>query len=739
MADAKFALEVAASGGHHLLLDGPPGSGKTSLAERLPGILPDLTVEEALELTAVHSLAGVLDAGDGLITRPPFLAPHHTSSRTSLLGGGTGKVRPGELSRAHCGVLLLDEFPLFATDILDALRQPLEAGEVTIARGEETATYPARGMFVLACNPCPCGNFTTDPSSNRCTCLEVQRRDYRRKLGGPVMDRIDITRRVRPVPEHEANDPLRRAEPSTVVRARVTAARRRAAAAVRRPAVAAQRPGPRSAAAGGVAAEPARSSAARQRDVRRPAHPPRRHPGAPAGLDGGRPRAESTDPGWTSCGVALRLRSVSRWSWPRSSAGASRDPGDRGAGHEASRPRRPATPSDWPGSRSDDSASPATRGWPGWWPSSARSGCTGTWPRSGTSGGVLTDVASRLAELDPARDLERAERLGIRFVVPGDDEWPTALDDLDHCGHVQDRGGSPLGLWVRGTAATRRARVAGGGGRVALRHDVRRGGGRRDRRAPGRRRGHRGVRRRVRHRPGRAPGCAGRPWPDRGGAGLRGRPRLPGGAQAAARPPRRSTVRSSPSSRPGCSPTRLRFLSRNRLIAGLSRGTVIVEAAVRSGALNTAHWTERLSRPLMGVPGPVTSAQSQGVHQLLRTGASLVTRGAEVAELVGVAGEHLVTEERGATRPATRCDHASAQVLDAVPVHQPAGADSIARTAGIGLVEVQRALVRLHERGLVERLGSAGASPTPPAEHRPCGAPRAAGRRMRHAATDAAG
>ncbi len=137
MADAKFALEVAASGGHHLLLDGPPGSGKTSLAERLPGILPDLTVEEALELTAVHSLAGVLDAGDGLITRPPFLAPHHTSSRTSLLGGGTGKVRPGELSRAHCGVLLLDEFPLFAADILDALRQPLEAG-----RGDDR---PGRG------------------------------------------------------------------------------------------------------------------------------------------------------------------------------------------------------------------------------------------------------------------------------------------------------------------------------------------------------------------------------------------------------------------------------------------------------------------------------------------------------------------------------------------------------------------------------------------------------------------
>ena len=157
---------------------------------------------------------------------------------------------------------------------------------------------------------------------------------------------------------------------------------------------------------------------------------------------------------------------------------------------------------------------------------------------------------------------------------------------------------------------------------------------------------------------------------------------------------------------PGCSPTRLRFLTRNRLIAGLSLGTVIVEAAVRSGALNTAHWTERLSRPLMGVPGPVTSAQSQGVHQLLRTGAGLVTRGAEVAELVGVSGEHLVTEERGAVRVRDALRPREAQVLDAVPVHRPAGADSIARTAGIGLVEVQRLLVRLQERGLVERIGS---------------------------------
>jgi magnesium chelatase family protein len=230
LADAKYAAEVAAAGGHHLLLTGPPGSGKTSLAERLPGILPDLTVEESLELTAIHSLAGVLDTGEGLVTRPPFLAPHHTSSRTSLLGGGTGKVRPGEVSRAHCGVLLLDEFPLFASDILEALRQPLEAGEVTIARGEETATYPARGMFVMACNPCPCGGFSTEVQTNQCSCKEVSRRDYRLRLSGPITDRLDITRHVRPVGEAEAADPFDPRESSAVVQLRVAAARERQAA-----------------------------------------------------------------------------------------------------------------------------------------------------------------------------------------------------------------------------------------------------------------------------------------------------------------------------------------------------------------------------------------------------------------------------------------------------------------------------------------------------------------------------
>jgi magnesium chelatase family protein len=156
MEDAKLAVEVAAAGGHAVLLSGPKGAGKTSLAERIPGLLPDLTPEESLELTAVHSLAGVLEPGDGFITKPPFSAPHHDASKASLVGGGSGQVRPGEISRAHAGVLFLDEFPLFRHDIIEALRQPLESGDVTVARAEESVTLPARGMLVLACNPCPC-------------------------------------------------------------------------------------------------------------------------------------------------------------------------------------------------------------------------------------------------------------------------------------------------------------------------------------------------------------------------------------------------------------------------------------------------------------------------------------------------------------------------------------------------------------------------------------------------------
>lgn len=225
MADARYALEVAATGGHHLLLTGPKGAGKTTLAERLPTILPDLTPDESLELTAVHSLAGGLPPGTPVLTRPPFRAPHHTASRAGILGGGTGRVRPGEVSKAHLGVLFLDEFPLLPSDIVEALRQPLESGEITIARGDEEATYPARGMLVLACNPCPCGEYHPFDRNNDCKCSEVRRREYRRKISGPIADRIDITRFVEPVRPHEVNDPFAQPESSAAVLVRVRAAR----------------------------------------------------------------------------------------------------------------------------------------------------------------------------------------------------------------------------------------------------------------------------------------------------------------------------------------------------------------------------------------------------------------------------------------------------------------------------------------------------------------------------------
>jgi magnesium chelatase family protein len=229
IADARYAVEVAAAGSHHLLLSGPKGCGKTSLVERVPGILPDLTRDESLELSAIQSLAGTLDPEVGFPTRPPFSAPHHDASKASLIGGGLGVVRPGEVSKSHTGVLFLDEFPLFRSDVIEALRQPLENGDVTIARRDESVTLPARGIVVLAANPCPCGDYSSDVRQNRCTCREVQRRDYRNKVTGPVADRVDIVRHLPPLRRHDDKLDLEAPESSAVVRRRVEAARARQA------------------------------------------------------------------------------------------------------------------------------------------------------------------------------------------------------------------------------------------------------------------------------------------------------------------------------------------------------------------------------------------------------------------------------------------------------------------------------------------------------------------------------
>ncbi len=226
MQEVIYAVTVAAAGGHHLMLSGPRGAGKTTVAERIPTILPDLTLEQSLEVTAVHSLVGALDS---LVTRPPFFSPHHDASRASILGGGTGRPRPGEVSLAHHGVLFLDEFPLFRADVIDALRQPLEAGEVSIARGEESATYPARAMVVLAANPCPCGNFHALAGGLACDCLEQVRRHYQRKLSGPVVDRIDIWRELQPMASHRGRDRFAPRRSSAELRELVAAARSRQA------------------------------------------------------------------------------------------------------------------------------------------------------------------------------------------------------------------------------------------------------------------------------------------------------------------------------------------------------------------------------------------------------------------------------------------------------------------------------------------------------------------------------
>ena len=224
---ARRAAEVCAAGGHHLSLLGPPGAGKTMLAERIPTILPRLDTAAALEVTAIHSVAGTLPPQVSLLTDPPFLAPHHTATKAAIVGGGSGIILPGSASLAHRGVLFLDEAPEFANDVLDALRQPLEAGEVVVARLGVIATFPAKFTLVLAANPCPCAKMV-GPTEG-CSCSPAARRRYQGRISGPLLDRIDLKIELEPVGRRELLSDRTFAESSRTVALRVIQARERAA------------------------------------------------------------------------------------------------------------------------------------------------------------------------------------------------------------------------------------------------------------------------------------------------------------------------------------------------------------------------------------------------------------------------------------------------------------------------------------------------------------------------------
>ena len=225
--EARLSIVVAAAGGHHVAMVGPPGIGKTMLAQRLPGLLPDLTYAQSIASSAVHSVAGVLSSDSPMLTRPPFLDPHHTASAASIVGGGSRSIRPGAMSLAHHGVLFLDEAPEFASNVLDALRQPLESGQVVVSRAAQTVAYPAQFQLVLAANPCPCGMSSSVSSACRCTTL--MRRRYKDRISGPIRDRIDIHRNLSALTRPELANAVSTSRSTAEIAPAVAAARKRQA------------------------------------------------------------------------------------------------------------------------------------------------------------------------------------------------------------------------------------------------------------------------------------------------------------------------------------------------------------------------------------------------------------------------------------------------------------------------------------------------------------------------------
>src|SRR6266704_1111354 len=545
---ARRAAEICAAGGHHLMLLGPPGVGKTMLAERLPTVLPQLEPAAALEVTAIHSVAGTLPPGRPLLAEPPFCAPHHTATRAAIVGGGSGIIRPGAASLAHHGCLFLDEAPEFGRDVLDGLRQPLESGEVVVARAGVTARFPARFTLIMAANPCACASASTAGAA--CSCTPLARRRYLARLSGPLLDRVDAKIEFLPV---------RRADLLAVI----VSGHRNPAWMLARPSA-----------------------------------------------------ADGQAPGITLTPAAVD-RAVECWR-------------------------------------------------------------------------------ARLGDLPPEARLAAWERSGYRLVCPGDAEWPTQLDDL--------AGARPVVLWLRGTADLRFAclrSVSVVGSRAATAYGT-----------------HVGTE--------LAADLAGLGWTVISGGAFgidacahRGA-LMAGGCTAAVLAsgltfgyPKGHAELFGAVERTGVmvsecpperAPTRPGFLVRNRVIAALSRGTVVVEAALRSGALNTARHAGELNRPVMAVPGPVTSEQSAGCHELIReSAATCVTGAGDVVEFVAPLGDAGPGPSREPAVPADNLDPVTVSVLRAVPRRTGRGPATIATLAGVDLDTALRCLGLLAAAGHVER------------------------------------